>query len=91
MDQAGIDAADLSLIQQLMTELNEEIAADRSLGAQFRIGHSYVTPAPGETIPDAKAWFRSVVETEISPLLEEYWFDNLDKAATSKTRLLQGL
>ncbi|MFC2966846.1 AAA family ATPase [Acidimangrovimonas pyrenivorans] len=91
VDQVGMDAADLALIQQLMTELNEEIAADRSLGGQFKIGHSYVTPAPGETIADAKAWFRGVVETEIAPLLEEYWFDNLDKAATSKARLLQGL
>ena len=89
IEQAGIDEASLSRIQQLMTELNDEIAADRSLGPQFRIGHSYVTPAPGEKIGDAKDWFRAIVETEIAPLLEEYWFDNLDKAATSKTRLLQ--
>ncbi|WP_299882679.1 AAA family ATPase [uncultured Sulfitobacter sp.] len=90
-DQAGMDDASLSLVQQLMTELNEEIAADRSLGAQFKIGHSYVTPVPGEPIPDARKWFRGIVETEIAPLLEEYWFDNLDKAASSKARLLQGL
>ena len=44
--QAGIDEAVLTEIQKRMTELNDEIAADRSLGAQFRIGHSYVTPAP---------------------------------------------
>lgn len=91
IDQAGIDDAVLKQIQHLMAELNDEIAADRSLGAQFRIGHSYVTPAPGETVPDGKAWFRAIVETEIAPLLEEYWFDNLDKAASSKARLLQGL
>lgn len=91
IDQAGIDDAVLKQIQHLMAELNDEIAADRSLGAQFRIGHSYVTPAPGETVPDGKEWFRAIVETEIAPLLEEYWFDNLDKAASSKARLLQGL
>lgn len=91
IDHAGIDEVVLKQIQGLMTELNEEIAADRSLGAQFRIGHSYVTPAPGETVPDGKGWFRAIVETEIAPLLEEYWFDNLDKAASSKARLLQGL
>ena len=91
IEQAGVDETALTEIQQRMTELNNEIATDRSLGAQFRIGHSYVTPAPGQTINDARAWFRGIVETEIAPLLEEYWFDNLDKAAESKTRLLQGL
>lgn len=91
IDKAGIDAAILTQIQQLMTELNDEIAADRSLGTQFKIGHSYVTPAPGEEITDAKDWFRAIVETEIAPLLEEYWFDNPEKAATSKARLNQGL
>ena len=91
IERAGIDEAVLTEIQQLMNELNDEISADRSLGAQFRIGHSYVTPAPGETITDARTWFRGIVETEIEPLLEEYWFDNLDKATTSKTRLLQGV
>ena len=91
MEQAGIDEAVLTEIQKRMTELNDEIAADRSLGAQFKIGHSYVTPAPGETINDSRAWFRGIVDTEIEPLLEEYWFDNLDKVAKSKTRLLQSL
>ena len=91
IEQAGINEAVLIEIQQRMTELNDEIATDRSLGAQFKIGHSYVTPAPGETITDSRAWFHGIVETEIEPLLEEYWFDNIDKAKTSKTRLLQGL
>lgn len=91
VEQAGIDEAVLAEIRNRMVELNDEIAADRSLGAQFRIGHSYVTPAPGEEITDARRWFRGIVETEIGPLLEEYWFDNPDKAATSKTQLLQGL
>ncbi|MEX2628536.1 MAG: AAA family ATPase [Tistlia sp.] len=90
-NKSGIDGQTLDRIQQLVAELNDEIAADRSLGAQFRIGHSYVTPAPGEVIGDARTWFRGIVETEIAPLLEEYWFDNLDQAAKSKARLLKGL
>ena len=91
MEHSGIEESALIDIQTRMTELNREIAADRSLGAQFRIGHSYVTPARGETISDANAWFRGIVKTEIEPLLEEYWFDSLDKAKSSTTRLLQGL
>lgn len=91
IDKAGMDAAAVETIKRLMTELNSEIESDRSLGAQFKIGHSYVTPGPSETIADATAWFRQVVETEIGPLLEEYWFDSLDKAKTSTQRLLEGL
>lgn len=64
MEQSGIEEAALIDIQTRMTELNGEIAADRSLGAQFRIGHSYVTPARGEAISDATAWFRGIVKTE---------------------------
>lgn len=89
--QAGIDDAILKLIGHRLTELNDEIATDRTLGAQFRIGHSYVTPAPGEEINDAHAWFRSIVELEIAPLLEEYWFENLDRAAKARERLLRDL
>lgn len=88
--EAGIDAEAVAVIERLMTELNDEIEADRSLGAQFRIGHSYVTPGQGKKIEDAKDWFRQVVETEIGPLLEEYWYDNLDRAQSAKRRLLEG-
>ena len=91
VDEAGADEGLLSTIRDRITRLNEEIANDRSLGTQFRIGHSYVTPALGERITDTRAWFAEVVETEIGPLLEEYWFDNLDLAAASKRRLLECL
>jgi 5-methylcytosine-specific restriction protein B len=88
--QAGLEKLAVTKIRDLMNELNEEIAGDRSLGAQFRIGHSYVTPALGEKIIDPAAWFRQIVETEIGPLLEEYWFDNPDQAASSTRKLLEG-
>ena len=45
VERAAMDEAVLAEIRKRMTELNDEIAADRTLGAQFRIGHSYVTPA----------------------------------------------
>ena len=44
--------------------------------SQFRIGHSYVTPAKDDKIDDARHWFRQIVETEIGPLLDEYWYDS---------------
>lgn len=68
-----VDAAFLRDIQQRMDRLNTDIAAAPSLGKQFCIGHSVVTPAPG-TLMNAE-WFKSVIDTEIRPLLAEYWFD----------------
>lgn len=70
--------------------MNNEISADTSLGPQFRVGHSYVTPPFGVPIHDAREWFRQVVDTEIGPLLDEYWFDSLGKAQKAKGRLLEG-
>ena len=90
-DNCGLDAQSLTNIQQRMLALNQQIAADRTLGRQFRVGHSYVTPAPGEVIPDAAGWFRRIVEKEIAPLLEEYWFDNPETAQQAKSELLAGM
>ncbi|MCZ0963510.1 AAA family ATPase [Paracoccus benzoatiresistens] len=91
VEKAGMDAVAVEDIRRLMCELNKEIASDRALGAQFKVGHSYVTPGNNQAISDTRKWFRQVVETEISPLLEEYWFDNPDKAASSTRRLLDGI
>ena len=43
-----------------------------------------VTPSGEEEIHDPVSWFRQVVETEIGPLLEEYWFDQHVKASEEK-------
>ncbi|KAF0159394.1 MAG: ATPase [Syntrophaceae bacterium] len=87
----GIDSEILSEIEKRILALNEEIAADTSLGRQFRIGHSYVTPPLGIPISDAREWFKQVIETEIGPLLDEYWFDVRDKANKARQRLTEGL
>lgn len=89
-DKFNIDRKILSEIETRIRSLNDKISVDSDLGPQFRIGHSYVTPANGTDIEDAHDWFRQVVETEIGPLLDEYWFDNLDKAKEAKEALLQG-
>ncbi len=87
----GLAADFVDLIEQRMAALNEEIAQDRSLGPQYRIGHSYVTPVAGAAITDARAWFRDVVHTEIVPLLQEYWFDSAEKVTAAEGRLKEGL
>jgi 5-methylcytosine-specific restriction enzyme B len=87
----GIETEILSEIEKRILALNEGIAADPSLGRQFRIGHSYVTPPFGIPISDPLEWFKQVVETEIGPLLDEYWFDTLDKARKARQLLTEGL
>ena len=85
----GIDARFLADIEERLSNLNRQIAGDRNLGRQFRVGHSYVTPSA--VIPDPSAWFTRVVEKEIGPLLDEYWFDSPETAQQAKSALLEGL
>lgn len=54
-----------------MTNLNAIIAESPELGPGFAIGHGYFTPgADDETLGDA--WYASIIETQIVPLLRAY-------------------
>ncbi len=65
------------LIKRL-AEVNKHIRDDRDLGPGFQIGHSYFC---GERNgQDAEGWYSDVLTYEIRPLLQEIWFDDLDKA-----------
>ena len=83
--QCGISDEFLRKIAARLDELNKTISENKSLGARFKIGHSYVTP--NEKINDPDNWFNHVVETEIGPLLDEYWFDDPDTARNNKNKL----
>ena len=85
--QAGADVALIAQIVSRMVALNESISADtRNLGPGYQVGHSFFCPASGVT-PD-QAWYRRVVESEVMPLIEEYWFDNEQKVKGHRTALL---
>lgn len=70
----------LQAIRQAILALNEVIAADQSLGAQFRIGHSFLTPAKDMDAERWRTWLSNVILTEIRPLLLEYWYDAKENA-----------
>jgi 5-methylcytosine-specific restriction protein B len=72
-------------IIQRMNSLNATIEEDRQLGAEYRIGHSFFCPRGDDFSGLSISWFRSIVETEIVPLLQEYWFGFPEKvnAATN--------
>ncbi|OBJ40193.1 hypothetical protein A5621_10965 [Mycobacterium colombiense] len=73
-------------IRDKILALNETISTDPLLGTQFAIGHSFFTPAGVQS--DGWDWFKGVVQTEIGPLLNEYWFDDRSKATEAVQRLL---
>ena len=68
---------------KIVEDLNKDISEDISLGKGFRIGHSYFcTP---DIVNDS--WLSDVVEYELLPLLNEYWFDEPAKVDLWSRRL----
>ena len=59
------------LIEEIL-KLNQEIEQDPSLGPGFCIGHSFFCDTRIEQLSD-------ILEYEIIPTLQEYWFDAPDK------------
>jgi 5-methylcytosine-specific restriction protein B len=78
----------VNLIVTRISELNRQIKDDPLLGENYQIGHSYFTPRGDNFAGLDIKWYRSVIRTEIVPVLKEYWFDNLKKAAEIEARLL---
>lgn len=73
--EADVEPDLVDRIDRNMRTLNERIRQDKDLGAGFEIGHSYFVP---EETADEQ-WYRATVETQIAPLLREYWFDLPDQ------------
>ena len=88
--ECGIDPELVDELRRRIGTLNDRIAADDRLGSQFQVGHSYVTPTYRLESGATRDWFRQVVETEIGPLLEEYWFDSPAEAREAVQQLLEG-
>lgn len=70
-----------------LNELNQAIADDPELGPDFQLGHSYFCQPPAHPA-QAPAWLNLILEQEIAPLLDDYWFDQPTQAGAHKKRLL---
>ncbi|NUY01691.1 AAA family ATPase [Paraburkholderia youngii] len=57
-----------------LNSVNSKIADDPELGEGFCIGHSYFCCARPPHLTDDD-YYQEIIETEIVPLLHEYWFD----------------
>lgn len=75
----------LDRLVEAVVELNVVIGKDPALGQGFAIGHSFLSRPTGTDADDA--WLYSVVEDELVPLLDEYWFDEPAKAQEWAGRL----
>ena len=69
---AEVDHDLIDRIDENLLALNEQICTDKDLGPGFQIGHSYFVPKESAD----EQWFLGIVNTQIKPLLLEYWFDH---------------
>lgn len=84
--QKGLGNEILDKLVAAVERLNEEIKNDSALGKGFCIGHSYFCGL--ENPKDCTvSWMREVVEYDILPMLEEYWFDSPAQVAKWESEL----
>jgi 5-methylcytosine-specific restriction protein B len=85
---AGASPELIEKIQERLGALNGVIASDdRNLGAGYCIGHSYFCPGD-KHLELNELWFKEIIESEIKPLLEEYWVDESSKVEEQVNHLL---
>lgn len=84
--QNGLNNETLNELVSKVKDLNREIAADKSLGKGFCIGHSYFC---GRDVCTDE-WLHSIVDYDILPMLSEYWFDDANKLRRWEN-ILQGV
>lgn len=70
LEQQGVEESLIAHVITKLSNLNRVIESDPRLGNGFCIGHSYFCD-----FDDSEDWFQEIVEYEIEPLLNEYWFD----------------
>jgi 5-methylcytosine-specific restriction protein B len=80
LETHGIAPDRVTRLITILGEINEDIAADTAnLGPGYRIGHSFFCQEIGDD-GESSVWLADVIETELIPLLNEYWVDNSTKA-----------
>jgi 5-methylcytosine-specific restriction protein B len=70
-----VDSDKLRSLIACVENMNNKIAEDDSLGSGFCVGHSYFCNIEDPT----PRTLSNIVEYELIPLLNEYWFDEPTK------------
>jgi 5-methylcytosine-specific restriction protein B len=84
----GMNDELVGLIVNRMVALNREITDDNLLGENYQIGHSFFCPKGNNFEGLGRNWYEAIVQTEILPLLREYWFDNSKRIEQIEGKLL---
>ena len=84
--QNSLNNETLNELVNKVKDLNREISLDKSLGKGFCIGHSYFCGRDVCT----EEWLHSIVDYDILPMLNEYWFDDANKLQRWEN-ILQGV
>ncbi len=81
LKKMGISESFSMQIIERLKELNSYIADETksNLGKGFCIGHSYFCSPPNENQSESE-WYHCILEFEIMDLLQEYWWDEKQKA-----------
>jgi 5-methylcytosine-specific restriction enzyme B len=87
LSHAGVPQELIQRIVSGMESLNERITTDVNLGPGFQIGHSFFVPSASLDSADDD-WYRQIIETEIQPLLEEYWLEDTSRVTAEVKKLL---
>ena len=85
LEKQGAASDLIRRIKTRMNALNRKIRGDGELGPGFEIGHSYFVPDEGDEPSDA--WYEDIVDSQIEPLLREYWFDSPEDVGKAVARL----
>ncbi|MCZ0943402.1 MAG: AAA family ATPase [Gammaproteobacteria bacterium] len=85
LEAKGATPGLIARISDRIGQLNKKISNDKELGEGFQIGHSYFVPSDDDKPSDD--WYRHIVDTQIAPLLREYWFDSPKDVETEVAKL----
>ena len=80
LSDRGMAAELVELIVTRLGALNREIAAHPLLGEPYSVGHSFFCPRGSDFQGLDRAWYESIVRTEVEPLIKEYLHDDRARA-----------
>lgn len=78
----GVSSVMIDRIARNVIQVNETISTDYRLGRGFEIGHAYFTNF--NHFKDEQEWYENIIEFELIPLIEEYYFDDETKCKELK-------
>ena len=85
LQASGVSDSLVGRIVNLVNKVNTEIVSDFQLGKGYAIGHSFFTKKPKNM--DENVWLQGIIDFEILPLLEEYFYDRPEIVAA----LIEGI